>query len=62
MEAAPCHFYGHVFKGAHPLTGKRSNPATWVKLVAEGKVTNFKNPRVALLLEPLLDKNHLIAP
>ncbi|MFK8185833.1 MAG: VOC family protein [Phormidesmis sp.] len=46
MEAA-CHFYGTVL-GLHKLTGAEV-PATLIKLVAEGKVTNFKTPDGTIL-------------
>ncbi|MEM9949777.1 MAG: VOC family protein [Cyanobacteria bacterium P01_D01_bin.36] len=46
MQAA-CHFYGHIL-GLHKLVGNEV-PATLVKLVAEGKVTNFKTPDGTIL-------------
>ena len=46
MQAA-CHFYGTIL-GLHRLVGDEV-PATLVKLVAEGKVTNFKTPDGTIL-------------
>lgn len=46
MEAS-CYFYGQIL-GLHRLTGDEV-PATLVKLVAEGKVTNFKTPDGTIL-------------
>lgn len=44
---ASCHFYGQIL-GLHRLTGNEI-PATLIKLVAEGKVTNFKTPDGTIL-------------
>lgn len=44
---ASCHFYGNIL-GLHKLTGDEV-PKTLVKLVAEGKVTNFKTPDGTIL-------------
>lgn len=44
---ASCDFYGTVL-GLHRLTGDEV-PATLIKLVAEGKVTNFKTPDGTIL-------------
>ena len=44
---ASCHFYGHIL-GLHQLVGDEV-PKTLVKLVAEGKVTNFKTPDGTIL-------------
>ncbi|MEL7071740.1 MAG: VOC family protein [Cyanobacteria bacterium J06581_3] len=46
MKAA-CHFYGNVL-GLHKLTGDEV-PTTLIKLVAEGKVTNFQTPDGTIL-------------
>jgi len=46
MQAA-CHFYGTIL-GLHRLIGDEV-PATLIKLVAEGKVTNFKTPDGTIL-------------
>ena len=54
--AASCHFYGTIL-GLHQLTGSEI-PKTLVKLVQEGKVTNFKTPDgtiIDLFYEPELD-------
>lgn len=44
---ASCHFYGNVL-GLHKLVGNEV-PKTLVKLVAEGKVSNFKTPDGTIL-------------
>lgn len=44
---ASCHFYGNIL-GLHRLTGDEV-PSTLVKLVAAGKVTNFKTPDGTIL-------------
>ena len=57
--AASCHFYGEVL-GLHQLTGTEV-PETLVKLVAQGKVTNFRTPDgtiIDLFYEPELEPPH----
>lgn len=44
---ASCHFYGTIL-GLHRLTGDEV-PTTLIKLVAEGKVTNFQTPDGTIL-------------
>ena len=54
--AASCNFYGNIL-GLHRLEGSEV-PKTLVKLVAEGKVTNFRTPDGTILdlfYEPELD-------
>ncbi|MEM9087215.1 MAG: VOC family protein [Cyanobacteria bacterium P01_F01_bin.53] len=46
MEAS-CNFYGNIL-GLHRLVGDEV-PSTLIKLVAEGKVTNFKTPDGTIL-------------
>ena len=56
---ASCEFYGQLL-GLHRLTGEEV-PKTLVKLVAEGKVTNFRTPDGTILdlfWEPELPPPH----